>query len=167
MTFEKGAKLKTIEGAYSYPYYYGTFSDCTSLTSIEIPASVETIGVAAFQGCSELATVPFDKGSKLKTIEGGSYSYSGYGAFYNLDKLQTVNMSACTQVESIGKYAFYSASNLQLFKIGTTTPPKCENYTAFGGINSNSVLQVPSGCVNAYKEAVGWSKFASITGLDE
>ena len=30
--------------------YYGAFSDCSALTAIEIPASVESIGVAAFYG---------------------------------------------------------------------------------------------------------------------
>ena len=49
VTFEKGSQLKTIGGGYSEPNYYGVFSDCTALTSIEIPASVETIEAAAFK----------------------------------------------------------------------------------------------------------------------
>ena len=59
VTFEKGSQLKTIGGGYSEPNYYGVFSDCTALTSIEIPASVETIKASAFKGCSSLATVTF------------------------------------------------------------------------------------------------------------
>ena len=47
VTFEKESQLKTIGG----DYYYGAFSDCTALTSIEIPASVETIGNTAFYSC--------------------------------------------------------------------------------------------------------------------
>ena len=68
VTFEKGSQLKTIGGGYSsyYPNYYGAFADCTALTSIEIPASVETIEAAAFMRCSKLATVTFEKGSQLK-----------------------------------------------------------------------------------------------------
>ena len=50
-----------------------------SLTSIEIPASVETIEAAAFQGCSALATITFEKGSQLKTIDGDAYNSSYYG----------------------------------------------------------------------------------------
>ena len=45
VTFEKGSQLKTIGGD---SYSSGAFSDCTALTSIEIPASVETIEAAAF-----------------------------------------------------------------------------------------------------------------------
>ena len=48
VTFENGSQLKTIGGGSSY---YGAFSYCTALTSIEIPASVETIEAAAFWGC--------------------------------------------------------------------------------------------------------------------
>ena len=48
VTFENGSQLKTIGGGSSY---YGAFSDCTALTSIEIPASVETIEAAAFIVC--------------------------------------------------------------------------------------------------------------------
>ena len=47
VTFENGSQLKTIEGGYPSS---GTFADCTALTSIEIPASVETIEAAAFKG---------------------------------------------------------------------------------------------------------------------
>ena len=48
VTFEKGSQLKTIGGD---SYSSGAFSDCTALTSIEIPASVETIEAAAFGIC--------------------------------------------------------------------------------------------------------------------
>ena len=166
VTFEKGSQLKTIAG----DSYDGAFSDCTALTSIEIPASVETIEATAFKRCSKLATVTFEKGSQLKIIGGGFDTNVGYryiyGAFSELKNLMTVDMSACTQVEIIEECAFYNDPELRLFKVSTETPPTCEN-NAFVGINPYSVLKVPSGCANAYKAATGWKNFASITGLDE
>ena len=146
VTFEKGSQLKTVDG----------FSRCTSLTMIEIPASVETIEDQAFEGCSLLATVTFEKGSQLKTVDG----------FSNCTALTTVDMSACTQVTRIEYRAFYEDSKLQLFKIGTRTPPSCGR-NVFTGINSYSVLKVPAGCVDAYKKAYYWKAFTTISELDE
>ena len=172
VTFGKESKLRTIAGSYgnSSSYCYGTFMSCQNLSAIEIPASVETIEAAAFRLCSSLQTVTFEKGSRLRTIAGqglstGTISVT-HGAFYKLEKLMTVDMSECTQVESIENCAFHGDSELQLFKIGMKTPPSC-GFAAFSDINSSSVLKVPSGCTDAYKAASGWKNFASITGLDE
>ena len=155
VTFEKGSKLKMIQ--------YNTFRDCTSLTTIEIPASVETVEANAFNGCTSLKTVTFEKGSQLLMVDG---YYMDNGAFVGCRALTTVDMSACTQVTEIGGYTFYEDSQLQLFKIGTRTPPSC-GYNVFMGINSYSVLKVPAGCVDAYKKAKGWKGFTTISELDE
>lgn len=179
VTFEKNSRLKIIKGgSFSYkdsswesPYHhysFGVFSDCTSLITIEIPANVETIETEAFSGCSALTAITFEQNSKLKTIEGehvlSNSSLRGYyyGAFSELINLTTVDMSGCTQVESLGVGAFSGSSALQLFKIGTPTPPTC-GVEAFGPLNSNSVLQVPSGCATAYKTASEWNRFATVT----
>ena len=54
VTFEKGSQLKTIGEIIPSNITKGAFTNCTSLTFIEIPASVETIEAAAFKGCSSL-----------------------------------------------------------------------------------------------------------------
>lgn len=163
ITFEKGSKLKSITGGYqNKDNYSGALSDCKALTFIEIPASVETIEIAAFKGCSSLEMITFEKGSKLESISG----VRDLGAFDGAINLTTVDMSECIQVKRIDEYTFYGNSNLRLFKIGTEIPPTCKDYT-FYNINPYSVLKVPSGCTDAYKKATGWKKFASITGLDE
>ena len=119
---------------------------------------MEEIRGYAFKGCTSLKTVTFEKGSKLKTISNGAFAFCW--------ALTTVDMSACTQVTEIGYRAFYEDSKLQLFKIGTRTPPSCGD-NAFWGINSYSVLKVPAGCVDAYKKAKGWKEFTTISELDE
>ena len=170
VTFEKGSQLKTIGEIIPSNITKGAFTNCTSLTFIEIPASVETIEAAAFKGCSSLTTITFEKDSQLKIIGGGRDASASpvtyYGAFCSLKNLTTLDMSECTQVEEIGEGVFSNNSELQIFRIGTSIPPTCDNNT-FYHINSNSVLKVPSGCINAYKAASGWKNFASITGLDE
>ena len=168
VTFEKGSQLKTIGEIIPSNITKGAFTNCTSLTFIEIPASVETIEAAAFKGCSSLTTITFEKDSQLKIIGGGRDASASpvtyYGAFCSLKNLTTLDMSECTQVEEIGEGAFSNNSELQIFRIGTSIPPTCDNNT-FYHINSNSVLKVPSGCINAYKAASGWKNFASITRI--
>ena len=146
-SIEIPATVKTIgDGAFSM----------SALTSIKIPTNVETIGNEAFSDCESLTSIEIL--ANVKTI--------GNNVFSLCKSLKTVDMSACTQVETIGQYAFYKDSELRLFKIGTGTPPTCWT-DAFKGINPYSVLKVPSGCADAYKAASGWKNFASITGLDE
>ena len=114
VTFEKESQLKTIGG----DYYYGAFSDCTALTSIEIPASVETIGNTAFSDCSSLATVTFEKGSRLKTI--------GNNAYYRCTSLTSIEIPA--SVETIEATAFKRCS-----KLTTVTFEKGSQLKIIGG----------------------------------
>ena len=98
ITFEKGSKLKSITGGYqNKDNYSGALSDCKALTFIEIPASVETIEIAAFYNCSSLEMITFEKGSKLESISG----VRDLGAFDGAINLTTVDMSECTQVKRI------------------------------------------------------------------
>ena len=109
ITFEKGSKLKSITGGYqNKDNYSGALSDCKALTFIEIPASVETIEIAAFKGCSSLEMITFEKGSKLESISG----VRDLGAFDGAINLTTVDMSECTQVKRIDEYTFYGNSTL-------------------------------------------------------
>ena len=172
VTFEKGSQLKTIAGGYRGSDYYGAFTSCTALTSIEIPASVETIEATAFYACTSLKIVTFEKGSQLKTI-GGGYSKPNtyYGAFGATKSLATFDMSECTKVAEIGDYAFAGEAfsskyeSLQLLKIGTKVPPKLLGENVFyNGLSAYFVLKVPVGCVDAYKSA--W-RFSNISELDE
>ncbi len=161
ITFQEGSQLQTIGGNCYDKAYFGAFSNCTSLISIVIPANVKTIEEAAFKGCSSLTTVSFEQGSKLETIGGRASTLYKHGAFMDCPKLKTIDASECTLLSTIQEYAFYNASTLELFKIGATTHPSCEQY-AFEGIKDNSTLQVPAGCIQEYKNKEGWKEFTSI-----
>ena len=73
------------------------FRDCSSLTSVNIPDSVTTIGQYAFYECASLksATIP----NSVTTI--------GYSAFYNCTSLTSVYCKAVTP-PTLGKYVFDS-----------------------------------------------------------
>ena len=61
----------------------------SSLVSISIPASVETIEGGAFCRCTALQTVTFEKGSKLKKIEGRH--------FYECTSLTSIEIPASVE----------------------------------------------------------------------
>lgn len=56
VTFEEGSQLKTIGGGYYYSHYYGAFSDCPKLMTVDASActNVDEIGETAFRNCREL-----------------------------------------------------------------------------------------------------------------
>ena len=150
-----------------------TFSGCSNLWRVTIPVNVETISTTTFNGCSTLHKVTFETGSQLKIIEGGNNSPNNeyFGAFSNLKALTTFDASACTQIEDIKDSAFWGDSNLTDVRIGTKVPPHygfaSTTTYAFYGISPNAILQVPTGCVDAYKEEFGWNKFSNIIELEK
>ncbi len=186
VTFEKGSQLTTIAGdcvkdSGNRVISYGAFLECTSLTQIEIPASVTTIGGGAFHGCLLLETVSFETGSKLTTINDGCKDGANtvYGAFTNCDNLTLFDATNCSQIRSIGNYAFNYRNrwNSQIsftIKLGTEIPPiltytKDEYYNStfnFDSGNSKYLkLVVPAGCAVTYQSADRWSKFTTITEM--
>ena len=102
VTFENGSQLKTIGGGSSY---YGAFSDCTALTSIEIPASVETIEAAAF--CFEsVGTGGITATSIRNQIKSAMEEYPavcGVKAESELDG-QTAKIRATVRFQQAGNY---------------------------------------------------------------
>lgn len=165
VTFEHSSKLKSIGGGWSSPYggfSYGAFLYCSSLTSIKIPASVETIGASAFKGCIKLTTVTFEKESRLTTIEGYyDYGYkAAHGTFTNCFALTTIELPA--SIKTIETYSFSGCGKLANIYSRSTTPPTLE-----ATLPSEAKIYVPIGSENAYKIANEWRNYAdNIIGYD-
>lgn len=125
------------------------FYSCTGLTFVTIPNSVISIGHWAFRGCTGLTSV---------TIPNSVTSVGNY-AFQGCTGLTTVTIPE--SVTSIGNYAF-NASNLNEIHCAIVTPLTITS-SVFNSPSSSS-LYVPSGCVEAYKQADVWKTFGNIYG---
>ncbi|MDE7164697.1 MAG: leucine-rich repeat protein [Clostridiales bacterium] len=72
------------------------FAGCSRLTTVRLPARLQTIAKEAFYYCTSLSDLTFAEGCKLTTINEGAFKYTG-----NLG-----NVTLPANVSSIGKEAF-------------------------------------------------------------
>ena len=78
----------------------GLFFGCTSLTTVNLPSSLTSIGTSAFQSCASLTTVNLPD----------SITSIGGSAFRNCSSLTSVNLP--DGITSIGSYVFRDCSSL-------------------------------------------------------
>ena len=184
LLFEPNSKLQIIGGnihaealkdGYGKLEAYGAFTNCTLLTSIQIPISVIEIECAAFYNCTSLNSVIFEEGAHINTIGGGGiYPYYGEsyggGAFSKCISLQSIDIpQSITKLEAFA----FSESGLKSIYIRALTPP---SLTAVKQVarDSYAYAQFPSGCTayvpfetfDTYKDNKTWSSRAHIVAYN-
>ena len=139
-------------GALSLPANYkgenyvigeNVFSGNTSITSVEIPNSVTSIGRSAFYNCDGLTSITIPN----------SVTSIGEGAFYYCDGLTSVEIP--NSVTSVGDQAFGYCNGLTSVTIGTSI-----GYMVFSGCSSLTNVTI----LNSVR-SIGGSAFKGCSGL--
>lgn len=131
------SKLSSLDLRCNIKLKYISIQWCSGLQSICLPKSIESIPVAAFDGCNNLAIVDMSQCVNLKEFDG----HNGYG-----------------------NYTF-SSEVLEEFSIGAVVPPVV-NGNVFESWN-NPILRVPTTSIEEYKNSQWKHYFAEIISIEE
>lgn len=128
---------------------YQAFYGCKSLLSVSLSLNITTVSSGAFYSCTSLLEAVVPEG--VTTLASSTFRYC-----YALSRVELPST-----LTSIGDYCFQGDSSLERVVIKALTPPSGSLGIVFGGTNSTFIFYVPDESVDAYKEATGWSSFAS------
>ena len=126
-----------------------SFWGCSSLSGVTLPNSLAYIGNDAFRECTRLTSINIP--NNVQTIGGL--------AFYNCTGLTSVTIGTGFTGTTNPGHSFQYCTNLQSVTVRATTPPVIDSFF-FSDTSKNLKIYVPSGSVNAYKNAAGWSTYS-------
>ena len=139
-TFTNSASLKSIEfpeGVSFSDNILSILSDCTSLTSVSLPASLTKIPMSMFSGCTSLKSVS----------AAGSIDSIGDRAFENCSSLTDIDFQGT--LTSIGFSAFQGCASLErvpdlssVTKMGSSAFQECGKLQA--SVNLSSLESIPA-----------------------
>lgn len=153
-------KVTFADGIQVIPQYF--LSNITTLTKIEIPASVQKIGDHAFADCSNLKTVTFKEpaDSKLTTIDTSAFEGCSLMTLFKLPEgVTTINASAfkdCKKISltdlptgliTIGNAAFENCTMLRVGELpaitalGTAAFKNCVNLP-FLSVDTSNLAEI-------------------------
>lgn len=140
-----------IEGKAVTKINTNAFLANTSITSVEIPASITNLGGSTFMNCTNLSQVHFAEGCKIKVI--------------NIATFNGTNIKEITIPESVNQMSapFDNCANLTSITMLSKTPCTLGRKTFDYAFKSgNLTIYVPADALEAYKTASRWSDYASI-----
>ncbi len=138
----------------------GTFSHCTSLTSVIIPNSVTSIGSGAFEKCTSLTSVTIPDGvtsivydtfkncTNLTSVTiPNSVKSIGRDAFWGCTSLASITIP--DSVTSIGSWAFEGCVSLTSINVADTNTSYCSVDGVLFNKNKTEIIRYPGGKTDA------------------
>ena len=118
----------------------GAFSACSNIQKVTLPEGLETIGAQAFYDCRNTALTEITIPESVTKI--GDKAFGGRGAVLDTKKGESVDW----------------ISYITAYHMKSATPPTLEGvlYEA-DKVSSTPTIYVPTGSLEAYKAADGWS----------
>ncbi len=183
---------KARTGAYSVPntiiaIMNNAFATCGGLTSVSIPYSVNNIGTNVFKSCVSLTDITVEKENSNYASQNGvlynkemttliecpkaksgnltivdSVQTIGDNAFSDCVKLSSITLSK--SLKTIGNEAFSGCVGIKNITVQSTTPASVSNKSSVipRSVKKTSVLHVPPGSKEAYKNANFWRDFENM-----
>ena len=119
----------------------GAFKDNSEITFVDIPNTVESIGMSAFEGCTNLGIIHIGEGVKQIASR----------AFANVYSNRTRTRSG--------------EKKLEVYCYAEDVPNTAEDVFD-GSPTESSILHVPAKAFKAYKDMSPWNKFKEIVALN-
>ena len=135
--------LTEVEELAEIPVY--CFTGCTTLTSVDIPASVTKIKPAAFDGCTSLKQLNIPPSGKLSDI--------GIYAFRHCESLESLDFPASLQ--SIQQFAFDGCKSVASIRFRGTSMTVINGW-AFRGCSALEELYLPDHVREIYTQAFAY-----------
>lgn len=104
------------------------FNNNPTLENIYIPKEIKIIDSEAFDGCQTLKKVNFEEGSKLQTLKGGCFNYTG---------LEEINLENCHNLEKMEHNCLRRTHLKQLY-----LPESLNNFVEclYGNLDLESII---------------------------
>lgn len=132
----------------------GSFADKTSLVVCRLPETIESISERAFYNCTNLSILTFGShdGEEGVVVFPASLRYIEGQAFYQCNKIETVDLRSCSHLDGLYS-SFYYCTSLKTALLPTTTDGNTYEigWECFSGTNIET-LTIPNGVryINGY-----------------
>lgn len=160
-------KLKAMVFPSNVTVVTGSYMDyCYSLSLLSLPYNMTKAS-----GFSTSLIKRFVAGPNLKFFSIGSCYYLknvwisdgveklGGACFANGAILETIELPS--SINAIDYQAFYNCTSLKRIRFKSATPPTVSNSSAFSGIPTTSIVEVPAGSLTTYQNATNYGTIAA------